>query len=97
MSSQFHLWLRIGALALLVTCAVWPRATRGHGADGMTAAEVMRGASDSVMAPRPTRSGASRPENAEGTSRAATRTRLVSAPRITKTVVAEADESQLNN
>lgn len=92
MSSQFHLWLRIGALALLVTCAVWPRATRGahgDGVEGMTAAEVMRGASDAVMAPRATRGVAARPETAGA--------RLVSAPRTTKTAVAEADESQLNN
>lgn len=91
--SQSHLWLRIGALALLATAALWPRASRtGHGADGMTAAEVMRGASDSTMAQRTPRAPHGAAARAETTA-----ARLASPPRTVKLVAPEADESQLNN
>jgi hypothetical protein len=81
MSSQSHLWLRIGALSLLVLAAVWPRGGGGrHGAEGITAAEVTRG-------------GAGRVETRTATAAA----RLVSTPRTTKLVIADTDHSQLNN
>lgn len=78
MSSQSHVWLRLGALALLVTAALWPRGSRGAHADAMTSAEVARGPEARV--------------EVETVS-----ARLVSSPRTTKLVVADADESQLKN
>lgn len=83
MSSRSHLWLRLGALALLATLLVMPRGMRG-GAN-VTAAELARGAHDTT----PTHAVAARAET--------TAAKLVSPPRTTKLVVAEADESALNN
>lgn len=83
MSPRSHLRLRLGALALLATLVVMPRGIRS--AAGVTAAELTRGTHDTTA----TRGVAARAET--------TAARLVSPPRTTKLVVADADDSRLNN
>jgi hypothetical protein len=93
MTPRSHLWLRLGALALLVAAALWPRGSRaGHEPDGMTAAEVMRGASDAVLAPL----GPRAPHGVafRGANPTAGRGAVSRGP---KGVVVAADESRLNN
>lgn len=70
MTGRSHLWLRVGALALVAAAAVWPRSK-----PALTAREAGR-------------------TEARAETTAA---KLLSAPRTAKMVVAQADESQLNN
>ena len=83
MTERSHLWLRLGALALLAALVLVPRGMR-VGA-GVTATELARGAHDTTA----THGVAARAET--------TAARLVSPPRTTKLVVAESDDSRLNN
>ena len=83
MSERSHTLLRLAALALLAVLVVMPRNTR-IGA-GVTAAELARGSHDT----RTLRATAARAET--------TAARLVSPPRTTKVIVAESDDSTLNN
>jgi len=86
MSRRSHRSLRLGALALLVVAALWPRAKAG-----MTAAELANGSHGSALSTRSTHSVAARAET--------TAAKLVSPPHTSKLAVAEtnrADDSDLN-
>ena len=75
MSRRSHRSLRLGALALLVAAAIWPRAKAG-----MIAAELTRASSRSTVT---THSVAARAET--------TAAKLVLPPRTSKLAVAEAN------
>jgi len=86
MSRRSHRSLRLGALALLVAAAVWPRAKAG-----MSAAELARSSHGSARSTVATHSVAARAET--------TAAKLVLPPRTSKLAVAEtnqADDSQLS-
>lgn len=83
MSERSHTLLRLAALALLAVLVVVPR--HMHLGAGVTAAELARGSHDT----RTLHPTAARAET--------TAARLVSPPRTTKMIVADADESALNN
>lgn len=42
MSSRSHLWVRLGALALLAAAAVWPKPTRPDGARSQELVRAVR-------------------------------------------------------
>jgi hypothetical protein len=80
MSRRSHRSLRLGALALLVCAAMWPRAKAG-----MTAAELANGSHGSARTALSTHSVAARAET--------TAAKLVSPPHTSKLAVAEANEA----
>ncbi len=86
MSRRSHRSLRLGAIALLVVAALWPRAKAG-----MTAAELANASHGSARTALSTHSVAARAET--------TAAKLVSPPHTSKLAVAEAnraDESELS-
>ena len=84
MSRRSHRSLRLGALALLVAVAIWPRAKAG-----MTAAELDNDPRNATHAAATTHSVGARAET--------TAARLVSPPRTAKLSVVQNDASQLSN
>jgi len=86
MSRRSHRSLRLGALALLLAAAIWPRAKAG-----MTAAELGGASHGTAQSKLSTHSVAARAET--------TAAKLVLPPRSSKLAVAEAngaDDAQLN-
>jgi len=80
MSRRSHRSLRLGALALLLAAAIWPRAKAG-----VTAAELGRSSHGSTQTALSTHSVAARAET--------TAAKLVSPPHTSKLAVAEANEA----
>lgn len=83
MTGRSHLWLRIGALALVAAAAIWPRERASK--PSLTAAEIGR------------TGGRARVEARFAAIPETTAARLHSPPANAKVVVAQADESQLSN
>lgn len=83
MSPRSHLWLRLGALALLATAAAWPRAT--------TRATAAAGAARATELVRTVGTSAAAAGGATGRSHAAPR------PHPARLVIADADDARLTN
>lgn len=84
MSGRSHRSLRLGALALLAAMAIWPRSK-----PPASAAELASGSRPGRHLTASTHGVAARAET--------TAAKLVSGPRTSKLVVADADDSELKN